>query len=446
MNITSKLSANAWSDYLAARRNAIITFREEGLSFGQIAQTLNLADGAHAERIWSARDVSAAPNRKQQPGDKTWAMWIASAIGCHLQMDVDDKRLEAMAGIIERRLWGLQKDSEQVGQVEAPKSFEQALDELHNMLYSAQIFSENHPERANDCIGKARVILSKLRAAKTQPAEPEDQKPNRWGEEGVDLVARGMSWNDTEALMKEACAQAGIKWGENDQPTGLAINVMQRLANMAHKAGFTLAIERAAEVATGLLIARTVGVTKTPKFHGKVERHSDQSVLVSFGSCHEASVFERQVKVRDERHPIDMVLHCPKCGLQHIDEPEEERSEDICEGPEVVDTVTIGWDNPPHRSHLCHGCGHIWRPADVPTNGVQMVKTKGKVDSPIAAPKTTMTGNDLGNLIACFDAAFNEGLNEALAETTDVRLKDLVERRLLVGYTEAIGPTITKQP
>src|SRR5574340_600312 len=27
--------------------------------------------------------------------------------------------------------------------------------------------------------------------------------------------------------------------------------------------------------------------------------------------------------------------------------------------------VRKGWDNPPHRSHLCHGCGHIWRPADV---------------------------------------------------------------------------------
>ncbi len=35
----------------------------------------------------------------------------------------------------------------------------------------------------------------------------------------------------------------------------------------------------------------------------------------------------------------------------------------------------------PHRSHLCHGCGHIWRPADVPTNGVVATKTKGKADS-----------------------------------------------------------------
>jgi hypothetical protein len=62
--------------------------------------------------------------------------------------------------------------------------------------------------------------------------------------------------------------------------------------------------------------------------------------------------------------PIDMILHCPSCGLQHIDEPSE------------------GWDNPPHRSHLCHGCGHIWRPADRATNGVAHIRTVGTKDSP----------------------------------------------------------------
>lgn len=62
--------------------------------------------------------------------------------------------------------------------------------------------------------------------------------------------------------------------------------------------------------------------------------------------------------------PIDMVIYCPCCGLQHIDNPSE------------------GWDNPPHRSHLCHGCNHVWRPADVPTNGVAAVRTVGKADHP----------------------------------------------------------------
>lgn len=61
--------------------------------------------------------------------------------------------------------------------------------------------------------------------------------------------------------------------------------------------------------------------------------------------------------------PIDMVLYCPECWKQHIDLPDE-----------------YGWTNPPHRSHFCSACGHIWRPADVPTNGVRAIKTRGKKD------------------------------------------------------------------
>jgi len=80
--------------------------------------------------------------------------------------------------------------------------------------------------------------------------------------------------------------------------------------------------------------------------------------------------------------PIDMVLHCPNCGMQHIDEP------DAGSFMLAEDAAQYGaghWTNPPHRSHLCHGCKHVWRPADVPTNGVAAVKTQGKNDSPVAA-------------------------------------------------------------
>lgn len=58
-----------------------------------------------------------------------------------------------------------------------------------------------------------------------------------------------------------------------------------------------------------------------------------------------------------------MVLHCPECGKQHVDKP----------GP--------GWRNPPHRSHLCGHCLTIWRPADVPTNGVERITTRGAEDT-----------------------------------------------------------------
>lgn len=73
-----------------------------------------------------------------------------------------------------------------------------------------------------------------------------------------------------------------------------------------------------------------------------------------------------------EGKPIDMVLHCPVCHAQHIDAPDKLH---------YMPGTAKEWDNPPHRSHLCHECGAIWRPADVPTNGVAAVKTKGTSDS-----------------------------------------------------------------
>ena len=61
--------------------------------------------------------------------------------------------------------------------------------------------------------------------------------------------------------------------------------------------------------------------------------------------------------------PIPMVLHCPQCHLQHIDKPDPD------------------WPNHPHRSHRCQHCDTIWRPADVPTMGVDLVQTRGKDDN-----------------------------------------------------------------
>lgn len=107
----------------------------------------------------------------------------------------------------------------------------------------------------------------------------------------------------------------------------------------------------------------------------------------------------------NEQKPIDMVLHCPKCGLQHIDKDNYEeiriRAAELGidrEGDRAYcDWLDENeWTNPPHKSHLCRkedgGCGHIWRPADVPTNGVASVQP-GRNDSPIAkgarGPSTT---------------------------------------------------------
>jgi|SRR4051812_19624083 hypothetical protein len=67
----------------------------------------------------------------------------------------------------------------------------------------------------------------------------------------------------------------------------------------------------------------------------------------------------------ETQKPIDMMLFCPVCKTQHIDEADQ----------------SANWDNPPHKSHLCGECGTVWRPADVPTNGVYWVKTYGKNDT-----------------------------------------------------------------
>ena len=58
---------------------------------------------------------------------------------------------------------------------------------------------------------------------------------------------------------------------------------------------------------------------------------------------------------QSEQRPIEMILYCPQCGLQHID---------------VADPAA-GWSNPPHKTHLCLGCDHLWRPAQIPTVGVK---------------------------------------------------------------------------
>jgi hypothetical protein len=66
--------------------------------------------------------------------------------------------------------------------------------------------------------------------------------------------------------------------------------------------------------------------------------------------------------------PIPMLLFCPNCGQQHIDKPDPDDN----------------WENPPHTSHKCvglNGCGCIWRPADVPTAGVDGIATRGKSDT-----------------------------------------------------------------
>ncbi len=125
-----------------------------------------------------------------------------------------------------------------------------------------------------------------------------------------------------------------------------------------------------------------------------------------------------------ESEPIPMLLFCPRCGTQHIDAPEV-----VSDARPVL--YADAWTNPPHRSHLCRGCGMIWRPADVPTVGVAKIETRGKADNwdesaystPMriaqapAAPVAELVMQPLT------DAALREALDEfeLVCENNDVR-------------------------
>lgn len=130
--------------------------------------------------------------------------------------------------------------------------------------------------------------------------------------------------------------------------------------------------ELALEIATAKAVSEVMRVTGHKAEHAEAEADFQDAVR-----AFDSALAPQQPS---QGAPIDMVLYCPKCGEQHIDEPE------WCDGEVVHDK---GWTNPPHRSHLCHGCGHIWRPADVPTNGVVAVLTQGKDDSPLSAPEAS---------------------------------------------------------
>lgn len=89
--------------------------------------------------------------------------------------------------------------------------------------------------------------------------------------------------------------------------------------------------------------------------------------------------------VPSSTQPIPMILFCPMCRTQHVDKPERD-SHAPCSVCLAVPAVPCyphctTWKNPPHKSHLCGHCGLVWRPADVPTVGVEQIKTAGKDDS-----------------------------------------------------------------
>lgn len=86
----------------------------------------------------------------------------------------------------------------------------------------------------------------------------------------------------------------------------------------------------------------------------------------------------------ENNKPVDLLLWCPNCFEQHVDEAKP----DVCEkcgGDENAhpyfgcDTFEA-WLNPSHKSHRCSFCNHVFRPSDVPTNGVLKLTSQGSRD------------------------------------------------------------------
>lgn len=97
--------------------------------------------------------------------------------------------------------------------------------------------------------------------------------------------------------------------------------------------------------------------------------YEDMDIIARMGAASFESVLERR--------SVDLLLFCPQCGEQRVDEPQPEKD----------------WNNPPHRSHECQFCNHIWRPSDVATNGVLAIQTKGQRDGN-ARPRYFATAHD----------------------------------------------------
>lgn len=82
--------------------------------------------------------------------------------------------------------------------------------------------------------------------------------------------------------------------------------------------------------------------------------------------------------------PIDIITHCPKCNFQHVDKAEPDNCKNCGAVEHMHFLPPLGvcdnfepWLNAPHEKHRCHSCGNVWKPANVPTNGVASIEENG---------------------------------------------------------------------
>jgi hypothetical protein len=118
--------------------------------------------------------------------------------------------------------------------------------------------------------------------------------------------------------------------------------------------------------------------------------------LVTRDAMRAAVTHALRVAMLETVHALPMRLDCPACHRPHVDAPEPVRecganggrgcSIKPCGPNRELQCAFCGspprWDNPPHTSHECQHCGHMWRPSDALTTGVLDLATFGSNDSP----------------------------------------------------------------
>lgn len=106
-----------------------------------------------------------------------------------------------------------------------------------------------------------------------------------------------------------------------------------------------------------------------PRFTVRVGEENDR--LVRENAELRAQV--ERLKAECKPEPIHAV--CPKCGGTHVDQGEWATSEKL------------------HRSHLCEHCGHVWRPFEHYTVGVERLAAND-VEAVLAKPQPTAASNE----------------------------------------------------
>lgn len=94
-----------------------------------------------------------------------------------------------------------------------------------------------------------------------------------------------------------------------------------------------------------------------------LREHQNPAIRVDFGETFGEYRADDIKKLIDEKaalenaftklSPIPMILTCPLCCARHIDAGE--------------------FATKPHHTHSCQSCGFTWRPAVIPTVGVQFL-------------------------------------------------------------------------